>query len=136
LNLVNLGGPLSNGGAFKLFNASSYSGSFTINPPTPGPNQVWDISDLRNSGTIKVAAAVTSAPQFDSITLSGNNLVMKGSKGSSSGTYYLLVSTNVALQRINWTPVATNTFDGSGNFTITTNLNPALPRQFFLLQVP
>ena len=36
LNLVNLGGPLSAGATFKLFNASSYLGSFSAIRPPPG----------------------------------------------------------------------------------------------------
>jgi hypothetical protein len=64
LSLVNLGGPLSGGSSFKLFNASSYLGTFSsITPSTPGPGQTWDTSALGTSGTLKVIN--TSAPNLN-----------------------------------------------------------------------
>ena len=40
------------GDAFKLFNAGSYSGSFTTVTPSPGPGLVWDTSALAVSVTL------------------------------------------------------------------------------------
>jgi autotransporter-associated beta strand protein len=51
------------GDNFKLFNASSYSGSFSaIVPATPGPALAWDLSSLTTNGTLKVKAAISSLP--------------------------------------------------------------------------
>lgn len=135
LNLINLGGPLTNGSTFKLFYASSYPGTFSsINPATPGPGQTWDISALGTAGTIKVASG--SVPRFGGVSLIGTNLVMSGSNGVPSGTYYVLASTNVALPVLNWTRIATNTFDANGNFVFTNGIKASIPRQFFLLNLP
>jgi autotransporter-associated beta strand protein len=135
LNLVNLGGPLTNGSTFKLFYASSYPGAFaTINPATPGPGQTWDISALGTSGTIKVGFG--SVPRFGGVSLTGTNLVMRGSNGIPSGTYYVLASANVALPLANWTSIATNAFDANGNFVFTNAVKASIPKQFYLLKLP
>jgi autotransporter-associated beta strand protein len=135
LNLVILGGPLANGSTFKLFNASSYPGTFaSINPSLPGPGQTWDTSALGTSGTIKVASG--SVPRFVGVALVGTDLVMRGSNGPALGTYRVLASTNVASPVSTWTPIATNTFDATGNFVFTNSVKPSIPKQFYLLSVP
>jgi PKD repeat protein len=71
-------------------------------------------------------------------SLSGTNLVVNGSNGLSGQTYYVLMSTNVALPFSQWTPVATNVLNASGNFTTTaTNaVNLHVPQCFYILQMP
>lgn len=136
LNLVNLGGPLSAGATFKLFNASSYLGSFaSINPPTPGPGQTWNTSALATTGTISVVGSPV-LPQFGNVFLSGNNLVMSGSNGVPSGIYYVRASTEVALPLDTWTRIATNSFDASGKFNFTNAITPAIPKQFYAIELP
>jgi hypothetical protein len=66
---------------------------------------------------------------------SGGSLTLGGTHGLPNGTYSVLVSTNIALPLNKWTPVATNQFDPSGNFTFTNTLNPAAPGQFFILEL-
>ena len=61
---------------------------------------------------------------------------MSGSGGTTNGTYYVLVSTNIALPMNQWMPIATNLFDGSGNFIFTNAINPGNPQTFYLLQIP
>jgi autotransporter-associated beta strand protein len=135
LNLVNLGGPLTVGSSFKLFYGASYPGTFgSINPSTPGPGQTWDISASGTSGIIKVASG--SVPQFGGVKLIGTNLVMSGSNGVPSGTYYVVGSTNVGLPLVNWTSIATNSFDANGNFIFTNSVKASVPRQFFRLNLP
>jgi hypothetical protein len=135
LSLVNLGSALTNGASFKLYNASSYLGSFSsITPATPGPVQTWDTSALGTSGTIKVAAVMQ--PRFGSISLVGNNLVMSGSNGVALSPYYVLASTNLTLPRSNWTRLATNAFDTNGNFSFTNVVSSSIRQRFFLLQLP
>jgi hypothetical protein len=46
-----------------------------------------------------------------------------------------LGSTNVAAPLVGWTPLMTNVFAPDGSFNVTTNVvDPALPRQFFILR--
>jgi T5SS/PEP-CTERM-associated repeat protein len=56
LQLSNLSGSLASGDSFKLFDAGSYSGSFSeIIPSSPGGNLVWDTNGLATNGTLRVA---------------------------------------------------------------------------------
>jgi hypothetical protein len=138
LNINYLSGPPASGASFKLFQAPSYSGSFTsINPATPGSGLTWDTSQLRTSGTIRVVAGTAgTSPRFGGITLSGTNLIVSGSNGVAAGNYYVLTSTNLGLPLTNWTRIATNAFDGTGSFKFTNNINPLAPSRFFLLRLP
>lgn len=134
LNLTALSS-LSSGNSFKLFNASSYSGSFgSIIPATPGPGLAWNTSALNTSGTIGVVSS--APPKFTGVKLSGGNIVLVGSNGVASGTYYVLTSTNLASALATWTPIATNTFNTDGSFSFTNSLMPPTPRQFYLLELP
>jgi autotransporter-associated beta strand protein len=55
LNVVNTGEPLSAGNSFNLFDAGSFSGSFTSsNLPALAPGLVWDTSQLAVNGTLVV----------------------------------------------------------------------------------
>src|SRR5207237_951318 len=112
LNLVPLSS-LAGGNTFKLFNATNYTGSFTITPASPGPGLAWDISALNTSGTLGVA--VLPIPRFAGISVAGTNLILSGTNGTPLHTYYVLSSTNVALPATNWTSIASNAFDSSGN---------------------
>ena len=131
LNVTNLSGTLAAGDSFKLFNASSYMGSFnTINLPALGDGLAWDISALANG---RLNVVLKPAPHITSFSLSGTNLVFGGTNGWPNGTYELLMSTNMVLSLTNWTAIATNTFDSNGNFSLTNGINPDEPRQFYLL---
>ena len=131
LNVTSLSGTLAAGDSFKLFNASAYAGSFsTTNLPELGGGLVWDTSPLTN-GILNVLSKQT--PYFTGFSLSGTNLAFSGTNGCANGTYMLLTSTNVLLPLTNWTSVATNTFDGSGQFNLTNGINPDAPQQFYIL---
>jgi hypothetical protein len=129
LMVTNLSGVLAPGDTFQLFTASTYNGSFaSIVPATPGAGLKWDTSML-NSGILSVSQPLT----ITNFTLSGTSLVIQGAGGSPGANYVILTSTNIGLPLIQWTPIVTNTFDSSGNFDFTTNINSSLPRQFYLL---
>jgi PKD repeat protein len=85
-----------------------------------------------------VAVQPASTANIAGINLSGSNLVINGINGISGVTYYVLTSTNLALPSSQWTPVATNVPNASGNFTITvTNaVNLNVPQCFYILQMP
>jgi fibronectin-binding autotransporter adhesin len=136
LNLVNLdANPIPNNTSFKLFNGTSYHGSFSsIVPATPGAGQVWNTSALATSGTISVVAGSSTPPSFGTVSRVGTSLVFSGSNGLAADTYYVLTSTNVKLARASWTPIATNTFDANGNFSFTNSLTPPAPQRFFLIE--
>jgi hypothetical protein len=138
LVISNISGTLAAGDSFKLYDASSYSGSFLIiNPATPGAGLSWDTSSLTVDGTLKVAsAAPASSPRISSVAVSGATVSLSGTNGTPNHVYHLLTSTNITLPTTSWTSVATNQFDGSGNFNVTQPYTPASAQVFYLLRVP
>ncbi len=125
-------------GTYTLF---SYTGSFNGTPvlgTTPAiPGYTYGITNPPGLVQLLVQApAPPSPPIFGSISATANGLVMSGSGGTTNGTFYVLVSTNIALPPNQWTPVATNPFDASGNFIFTNAINPGSPQRFYLLQIP
>jgi hypothetical protein len=93
-----------------------------------------------------VVGAVTSAPpavltvlavpQFGTITPGTNGaFVLTGVGGTNSGTYFVLTSTNLAIPRGLWTPVATNQFGSQGQFVFTNIAPTDAPQLFYLLQM-
>jgi hypothetical protein len=120
------------GDNFKLFTAAGYSGAFGgSNVPSLNPGLAWNTTRLNVDGTIWVVS--TNSPDISSTRPSGNNLVFSGTGGTPYWYYYVLSSTNLAAAL--WTPIATNTFDGSGNFAITNAINPNSPQTFYRLQL-
>jgi hypothetical protein len=90
-----------------------------------------------NSGVLSVvsaSASLTGLAFAASPVISGTSLTISGTN-TGAGTVYLLTSTDVAAPLNTWTPIWTNIFSGSGNFS--TNLlnaiNPTLNRQFYIL---
>jgi hypothetical protein len=72
---------------------------------------------------------------FESVLRLGDTqLVMSGS-GPTNRQYLLLASTNLELPSNLWTPVATNTFDSNGGFTITNLINFNESQTFYRLQL-
>jgi len=129
LSLVNISGaPLVAGDSFTIFDALTCSGSFaTITPAAPGTGLAWDTSQL-SSGIIGVMS-VPSQLQFTSSSISAGNFVFGGSGGTSNGMYTVLTTTNLSSP---WVPIATNSFDANGNFSVTNSV--ALPQQFFTIE--
>lgn len=133
--VTNLAGTISAGDTFKLFSAATFSGSFTdVILPALSSGLAWDTSALATTGIIK-AVAVTP-PIITSVQLLGTNVVISGVGGVPAGSYTVLVSTNVNLPSINWTPIATNRFDGAGGFAFTNTLNINNPQEFYMLRIP
>ena len=61
---------------------------------------------------------------------------MSGTNGPASGNYYVLTATNVALPLTNWSRIATNQFNASGNFNLTNPIDPATLQKFYRLELP
>lgn len=135
LVVTNRAGDLAAGDAFKLFDAATYSGQFdAIEPATPGPGLVWDLTGLTNHGTLEVVAV--RGPVIDTVTFHGAELVVSGSGGVPNGEYLILTATNAALAADLWWPLATNRFDGAGGFMFTTPVLLAEPDRYYRLASP
>jgi len=60
LQMVLLNGTYSEGDAFKIINAATFSGTFSkILPAIPDSNLVWDASTLSTDGTLRIKASIT-----------------------------------------------------------------------------
>lgn len=75
-------------------------------------------------------------PVLTTLMLNGSNVVIAGTNGPASGTFYVLSTTNLALPRSSWTCVATNDFDGHGNFNFTNPIVTGSPQSYYILQLP
>jgi hypothetical protein len=123
----------------------TYTGSLSGNPvlgATPAGFSYTYSLDTNTTGQVNfVVSSPTpppppSPPVFGSVTRAGGNLVMSGTGGTTNGTYYVLSTTNLSLPLIQWQPpVATNQFDGSGNFIFTNAVSPGSPQMFYLLML-
>ena len=123
-------------GTYTLF---AYAGFFFGTPVLGTTPPGYNYSITNPPGLIQLlvqAPAPPPPPSFSSISATANGLVMSGTGGTTNGTFYVLVSTNIALPLNQWMPVATNRFDGSGNFIFTNAVVPNSPQAFYLLQMP
>ena len=135
LVVTNLGvTPLVLGDAFTLFQAGSYSGSFTnIAPATPGPGLVWDATSLAVNGTLKVAAP--SRATITGIAAAGTNGFSLTFTGTNGNAWTVLASTNLALPLINWTTLGNGVF-GSGASVYQDQEGTNFTQRFYKIQVP
>lgn len=90
-------------------------------------------SSLESYGSVSSTAPGEVDIQFQH---SGNNLILTGSGGQQGAQYRLLSTTNVALPIAQWTPVSTNTFDTSGNFSNGIPVDSTMKGQFFRVVSP
>jgi autotransporter-associated beta strand protein len=144
LVVTNIGPGITNGVSFTLFN-NPVSGFASVTLPAKDPtgttNYIWQ-NFLAVNGTITLTngglvVTPASPAKFTSISVSGVALTITGTNGAANGTYRLLESTNLLLPVNQWTPVLTNSFDGSGNFNLTTNVvTPGSRQMFYLLLMP
>jgi autotransporter-associated beta strand protein len=136
LCLTNIARALTSGDSFKLFSAAVFSGAFTnLVPAIPGAGLGWNTNAL-SFGVLSVVSVPVLPPLFSGATWRGTNLVFSGTNGVTNGIYYVLASTNLSLPTTNWPVLATNTFDGNGNFSFTNAPGSTAPQTFYLLKVP
>jgi hypothetical protein len=131
LNLVNISGaPYAVGNLFQIFSAASYTGSFaSITPAAPGTGMAWSLTN----GFLSVVSA--SQPVIGSVVVSGGNLIFSGTNGTAGASYSVLTTTNLATPLTNWTALVTNTFDGTGAFSVTNPISVGTPQQFYNIKL-
>jgi len=141
LNITNAAGFTATN--YTLF---SYTGALSGQPtlgatPTGFAGYTYRL-DTNTAGQVKLLVAQPLPPDFGNIQIVGSGggggsfgVAMSGTGGVTNGTYYVLVSTNLALPLNQWTPVATNQFDASGNFIFTNSAPTNAPQEFFRLQL-
>jgi hypothetical protein len=136
LTVTNVAGTFTGGETYKLFNAASYSGTFTTNLPTLPVGMTWNTNNLTVNGTISVSTPLspTAPASILTVTRVGTNIVLHGTNLNVPNTnfhYLVLTSTNIALPLTNWTPLSTNSFNADGTFDFTNGIVPAQRRLFY-----
>jgi hypothetical protein len=101
-----------------------FSGTITAtNGTLPNATQAYSV----NVGVVPTT--------ISSVTLSGNQLVMRGT-GPANGTYVVLSTTNVTHPLSQWQRLATNSFNASGQFNFTNTVDLAVPSRCYRVRVP
>jgi len=123
LVVKHFGPAIALGDSWKLFNATSYSGSFAaIVPPTPGPGLAWDTSTLATDGTLRVWVPTLTGV----VKLSDGNFALTIG-GVIGRPYSVLASSDVALPLASWTVLTNGTITAAPfvfeDLTATNSLN-------------
>jgi hypothetical protein len=128
-------GPFTN---IATLTATNYTDSSVV----IGPTYYYVVSAMdsfgesTNSSLAIAALGPAPHPWIAAAALQSGSLVLSGTGGLSGKLFYLLSSTNPALPPSQWTPTATDTFNGNGTFTLTNPQDPATPQLFYMLQAP
>jgi hypothetical protein len=102
---------------------------------TKGPVRTTITYPDQRIKNMRVVWAPILPSRVTSIRVDGNNLVLSG-QGPASKTFYLLSATNLSPATVQWTPLATNTYDRDGHFEVTNAINTNLGQSYFLLRSP
>ncbi len=134
---VDLGGSNLDVGTYRLINYSgTKTGSFNATPTiVNGSTTQAATIDQTTANQVNLVVGSSAPLSFSTVVQSGSNLIFSGSGGQANSSYYILSSTNIALTLSTWTPVATNQFDGGGNFTFTKAMDSS-KQKFFVIKLP
>ena len=107
-----------------------YADAYQPYIPTNGTADTFGLVSL-----FGISPAIPPAIRINSVVASGTNLVMSGGGGAPGLVYSVLASSDASAAVSTWMPIATNTFDVSGNFVCTNAIDPAVPQRFYLLEI-
>jgi PKD repeat protein len=110
---------------------------FVVTATGPATVLQFAIQDDPTALGLDDVSVLPAQPQLLGLSVSGANLVATGSNGLSGQVYHLLASTNLALPLDQWTVVASNMPDTSGNFslTVTNAANSGIPETFYVIRL-
>jgi len=132
LFVTNIGGTLSPGESFQIFNAGSYSGGFsTFNLPTLGTGLAWNSTDLTVNGML--AVIVTATPQFSSLAQQGDGNFLFNCAGAAGVTYELDATTNLA-SPVSWLFVTNTVANQFGAFQFADSLTTNCSQRFYRIK--
>ncbi len=107
-------------------------------PTTPGTfaGTITAANGSPPNATQRFAIVTTVVPtEISSLQLSGDQLVLNGT-GPANGIFAILTSTNANAAPTQWSAIVTNSFDPTGQFSVTNSLNPSLRHGYYQLRVP
>jgi Tfp pilus assembly protein PilX len=111
---------------------SSGAQTLILTPFSTGPNPDPQINLVQ---VRDITATLNSAPTITSIAVSGPTLAITATNGPANGPFTFLATADITLPLAQWSPVLTNSFDGSGAINLVTNaVDPAKPHQFYILR--
>ena len=90
------------------------------------------------AGLLLVQASLVStgaAPIVQSVQVADGNLILSGINGPPNGSFVLLAAPDMTVPMADWIPVATNTFDSNGAFTVTNAMLPGAAQEVFVLKL-
>lgn len=129
LNRINWNTPATQGDPGAAGSDTYYAWS-----PVPGTSLSFHRPDKFGTVTFSTNSVPAPAWRFTSQIISGTNLVLSG-VGHPGGTYRVMVSTDLALPTVNWTRIATNSFDSvTAEFSFTNTIDPDNSQLFYRLQ--
>jgi autotransporter-associated beta strand protein len=134
LNITNLAGFAAN--TYTLF---TYSGTLTGNLPAIGvvPSGFIATINTNTPGQVNLILQLPSPPTISNVSLSTDGtLILNAIGGPANSACYILTSTNISAPLVQWTRLATNQFDASGNLSFTNSIDPNTSQAFYLLQLP
>jgi len=122
---------------------TEYRFPFSSTLLTTGTNRIV-LDQRRNGGKfyhvmydcVRLELPALPEPQITGIHKVADTVMMSGTNGLPNGTYYVLSSTDLNLPPGEWTCVATNVFNGVGDFTFSRPVSPSGAREFYSLLVP
>jgi len=128
LRVIRSGEPLQVNDIFDLFDGA-LSGAFTT---LALGYYAWDTSQLAANGTIRVTGLLP-APTLGA-TASGADIVLTSAGGIPGGQLTVVTSTDASLPPDSWTPVVSDVFDLSGNYTLVIPVEPGTPQRFYAIR--
>ncbi len=87
------------------------------------------------AGQVKLIVTLPTPPSFGGINMTGGTVIFSGSGGTPGADYYVLSTSNLTTLLVSWVRLATNQFDGNGNFAWTNTPMPGTPHQFYRVAV-
>jgi fibronectin-binding autotransporter adhesin len=141
ISVTNSGASPLGAGTYVLIQAPAITGTVTTNVVVSGNGlAAGATASVSISGSNVILTVTGSAsltrPTITGFSLTGTSLHLTATNGTPGGNYVLLESTNVLLPQHLWTPVLTNSFDGSGNISLTTNVATTNSIEFYSIQNP
>jgi hypothetical protein len=89
-----------------------------------------------NPAGLTIVEIVFAPTITQTIARTGNQVIVSGAGGLAGDTYQILTATNIASPLVQWTPIVTNQFSASGDFSYTGVIQPNARAQFFCVILP
>ncbi|MFO1489262.1 MAG: autotransporter-associated beta strand repeat-containing protein [Verrucomicrobiota bacterium] len=123
-------------GTYTLFSSPSALtlGSLTLGT-VPSGSYLYSLNTA-TVGQVKLVVTLPNPPNLTTAGISGGNLVIGGNGGMPGSNYWVLTTTNASSPMVSWTRLATNQFDGGGNFSFTNPVSTSTLQRFYRLQLP